>query len=206
MSTTPPPEWRSYEELTEQLIQRIGAADGIATRRLERDALMAGRANPNQIDVVWEFEDASGQAVRLLFECRSYQRRINQQAVHSWRGAVDDVAFDGVETVGVMVTSTGYQGGARRVADTYGIVICELRGPTAEDLANRITSVKVDLLIRSPYVTELSVKATEQLGPRRQSERTARRVLPRPGGGGDRAIGGQPSARRTRSRRRRPTA
>jgi hypothetical protein len=108
MTGAPPPEWRSYEEVTEELMRRIGAADGIATLRLERDVLMAGRATENQIDVLWEFREASGLVVRLLFECRSYRRRINQQALHSWRSVVDDVSDRGIETIGVMVSSTGY--------------------------------------------------------------------------------------------------
>jgi hypothetical protein len=34
-------------------------------------------------DEFWEFELVPGRVVRLLFECRSYKRRINQQALHS---------------------------------------------------------------------------------------------------------------------------
>jgi len=164
MMSAPPPEWRSYEEVTEELMRRIGAADRIATLRLERDVLMAGRATENQIDVLWEFQEESGRVVRLLFECRSYRRRINQQALHSWRSVVDDVSDPVIETIGVMVSSIGYQAGAQRVADTYGIVICELRTPNAIDLAGRWRSVRIELRTRMPQVTDLSVKATEQLG------------------------------------------
>jgi hypothetical protein len=50
-----------------------------------------------------------------------------QQALHGWRSVVDDVGEAGIETIGVMVTTAGYQSGAQRVADSYGIVILELR-------------------------------------------------------------------------------
>lgn len=157
------PQWRSYEEVTEELVGRLGAVSGLTTVRLERDVPVRGRANDNQVDVLWEFERASGERVRLVFECRSYKRRINQQALHSWRSIVDDVSEPGVETVGVMVTTTGYQSGAQRVADTYGIVILELRAPTEHDLANRWRSVRTELVARMPLLTDLSVDATEQL-------------------------------------------
>lgn len=157
------PQWRSYEEVTEELVGRLGAVSGLTTLRLERDVPVSGRANDNQIDVLWEFQRESGERVRLLFECRSYKRRINQQALHSWRSIVDDVSEAGVETVGVMVTTTGYQSGAQRVADTYGIGILELRAPTERDLANRWRSVRTQLVIRAPHVTDLAVDATEQL-------------------------------------------
>ena len=113
--------------------------------------------------MLWEFQRPSGERVRLLFECRSYTRRINQQSLHSWRSIVDDVSEPGIEAVGVMVTTTGYQSGAQRVADTYGIVILELRAPTERDLASRVTSVRIELLARTPQVSDLTVDATEQL-------------------------------------------
>jgi hypothetical protein len=165
MNATTPPEWRSYEEVTADLVRRLGSANGITTLRLERDVLLSGRATDNRIDVLWEFQRASSQPVRVLFECRSYARRINQQALHSWRSVVDDVAEPGVETIGVMVTTTGYQSGAQRVADSYGIVILELRTPTEQDLANRWRSVRVDFVARMPQVSDLAVDVTEQLGP-----------------------------------------
>jgi hypothetical protein len=163
VTDTASPRWRSYEEVTEELVGRLGAVSGLTTLRLERDVPVSGRANDNQIDVLWEFQRESGERTRLLFECRSYKRRINQQALHSWRSIVDDVSEPGVETVGVMVTTTGYQSGAQRVADTYGIVILELRAPTERDLANRWRSVRTELVVRTPLVSDLSVDATEQL-------------------------------------------
>jgi hypothetical protein len=164
VSGTRPPEWRSYQELTEELMQRLGAADGTTTVRLEPEVPVSGRANDNCIDVLWEVQGSSGELVRLLFECRSYKRRITQQALHSWRSIVDDVSEPGVETIGVMVTTTGYQSGAQRVADTYGIVILELRAPTERDLANRAIPVRTEFVARVTRVTELAIDATEHLG------------------------------------------
>lgn len=159
-----PPEWRSYEEVTEELIGRLGAANGVTTLGLKRDVLLGGRATHNRIDVLWEFERASGQRVRVLFECRSYARRINQQALHSWRSVVDDVAEPGIETIGVMVTTTGYQSGAQRVADSYGIGILELRVPTERDLANRVHAIRLEFVARTPQVRDVAIDAIEQLG------------------------------------------
>jgi hypothetical protein len=165
MPDAPNPDWGSYEELTQELMGRVGAADGVSTVRLERNVPLTGRATENKIDVLWEFRDDADRLVRLIFECRSYKRRITQQALHSWRSIVDDVAEPGIDTIGVMVTTKGYQAGAQRVADTYGIVICELRAPSEADLAGRVHTVRVQLVARLPQVTDLEVKATEKLGP-----------------------------------------
>ena len=64
-----------------------------------------------------------------------------------------------------MVTTTGYQSGAQRVADSYGIVILELHVPTEHDLANRWRSIRIELVARMPQVSDLEVDAVEQLSP-----------------------------------------
>ncbi len=78
--------------MTEALVGRLGTANGLTIVRLERDVLLSGRVTGNRVDVLWELQRPSGERVRVLLECRSYARRINQQALHSWRSVVDDVA------------------------------------------------------------------------------------------------------------------
>ena len=86
----------------------------------------------------------------MLFECRSYRSTIRQQALHAWRSVIDDVRVSGWETLGVMVTTTGYQSGATRVADTYGITIYELRAPTHDDKMGRAQRIDVTIQARMP--------------------------------------------------------
>lgn len=157
------PDWNSYEELAQELMRRIGEADQIKTVRLEHDVELKGLATTNQIDVLWEFVDGSGQLVRFLFECRHYgtNTKIKQQQLHSWRSIVDDVSEPNVQTVGVMVTTNGFQSGAQSVADTYGILICELRKPTKKDLANRVRTIVIEIRARIPTITDLTVGAVE---------------------------------------------
>lgn len=155
--------WDNYEELTRTLLERIAAHAPVTTTRLERNLAVLGRATSNQVDVLWEFRDVVGQPIRLVFECRSYARPITQQALHSWRSVIDDIRADGILTVGVMVTRTGYQAGARRVAETYGIVILELRRPAGRDLEGRVASVTVGITARMPQVRDFQVQAADQL-------------------------------------------
>ena len=122
--------WKTYEQVTAWIVEQISARVGVRTTRLEPGRLV-GKGTTNQIDLIWEFIDHYDRRIRLLFECRSYATRIEQSAVHAWRSVVDDVAQDGWETLGVIVTTTGYQAGATRLAETYGITIFELRTPSA---------------------------------------------------------------------------
>lgn len=76
---------------------------------------------------------------------------------------MDDVTEADVPTFGVMVTTTGYQSGARNVADTYGIVILELRQPTDVDLADRVLEVNIMVEFRIPRVVDLEVEVVSAL-------------------------------------------
>lgn len=76
---------------------------------------------------------------------------------------MDDVTEADVPTFGVMVTTTGYQSGARNVADTYGIVILELRQPTDVDLADRVLEVNIMVKFRIPRVVDLEVEVVSAL-------------------------------------------
>lgn len=157
-------EWVEYEVLTGLLVQRLAADAGIETLRVDRDVALPGRASNNRIDVVWDLVDEMGEPARVVFECRSYKRRITQQMLHSWRSVVDDVSTAEVRTLGVMVTRAGYQAGARAVANTYGIVILELREPTEHDLADRAAKITLTINARVPRMTDLRIQVPDD-GP-----------------------------------------
>ena len=164
MDDATPPGWDDYEKLTHELLGRLASVADIVMTRLERDVTLQGKATENRIDIVWEFADSTGELIRVIVECRSYSRRITQQALHSWRSVIDDVSVPGLTTVGVMVTTKGYQSGAQQVAESYGVVICELRLPNEADLANRATQVNVTIRPRFTHLTDLDAKAVEQSG------------------------------------------
>jgi len=86
VSGTRPPEWRSYQELTEELMRRLGAADGITTLRLEREVPMSGRATDNCIDVLWEVQGSSGEQSSLSRSTTSSRTRAGVPTRASWPG------------------------------------------------------------------------------------------------------------------------
>jgi len=146
-----------YEILTRYIVGMITATSPFPTLRLERNVVLQGKATSNQIDVLWQFQD--GTRTRLvLFECRAYASALKQSAIYAWRGVVDDVSAVHGPCEGVMVTATGYQSGARAVAETYGILILELREPNDLDVAGRVLEVRLQITTRSPYFEELLVE------------------------------------------------
>lgn len=152
-----------YELLVERLMRLISAYSIVETTRLEHNAKkVRGRSTSHQIDVLWELVAADGSPRRVVIECRRYKRRLEQKDVFAFSGVVRDLDTPELPTTGVMVTTTGYQLGARAVADTYGTVILQLREPTPDDLQSRLIQIEVAPKLRMPFIdTDVRVKAVE---------------------------------------------
>lgn len=150
-----------YERLVENLVADLVPRAGVTTERIERDVQVAGRSTSNQIDVLWDLTDANGQPTRIVFEAKSHKRPIDQGRLHAFRSVVDDIQDDGRPVSGVMVTTVGYQKGARSVTSTYGLVVLELRAPTAADMAGRVESVHVTIVAQALVVRDVRFDAIE---------------------------------------------
>lgn len=157
----------AYEELTRDLVERLGSLHGVTTVRLERNVVVHGKATRHEIDVIWQFKSRDAdQAQTVLFECRHYKDAIKKGRLLEFKGVVDDIAaYRGPDRLenpsGTMVTLSKYQIGARRVAETYGLTITELRPPTSEDLAGRVLEVRVLVRARIPLVDNFQIELAE---------------------------------------------
>ncbi len=155
------PSASEYERLVERLVGELVPSASVVTDAVKRDVRLRGRSTTNQIDVLWDITDAAGQSRRIVFEARSYGRPVDQGRLHAFRSVVDDIQDPQRPVTGVMVTTTGYQSGARRVASTYELVVLELREPTAEDLAGRVASINVTVNLQVPVVRDLRFEVVE---------------------------------------------
>lgn len=146
------PSGPEYEKLIKRLVNGIRSRAHVETESIRRNVQVSGLANtPNQLDVVWDVKDAAGNHFRIVFEARSKGRRIEKNAVYAFKGVIEDIQNSNRPVYGVMVTTTGYQSGAQAVADTYGIVILELREPTDKDRSGRVG--RIDLAVGVTAVT-----------------------------------------------------
>jgi hypothetical protein len=139
-----------YENLTRDLVQRISDLSPLATTRLEHNVILPGRASQHQIDVLWEFATPTGAAQRIIFECKHRTGSLEQNDMLAFKSVVEEVACDSIPTTGVMVHLTGYQRGAKNIADTYGVIILELRSPDEDDLKGRLATFEVLVVQRWP--------------------------------------------------------
>jgi Restriction endonuclease len=148
-----------YEQLTKGIVERLNRQDVFRTDRVAQNEVIIGRSGPNQIDVIWEGA-VNETRERWVFECRHYKNPIKRKDLHAFRGVVDDISDD-LPTRGYMVTKTGYQRGAKKVAETYGITIIELREPTSEDLNGRILGFTLNFTMRGVVVDDVEYEFAE---------------------------------------------
>ena len=94
-----------YERFTQEIYQQLVNLDVVRTTKVQHDVKLEGRSGQkHQIDVYWEYEIAGNK---------------------HFKGVLDDL--NGVN--GIMVTKVGYQEGAKKYAQEYGISLKELRTP-----------------------------------------------------------------------------
>ena len=152
-----------YEGLTHLLVGRISNRASVTTIRLEHDVVLPGRASSHQIDVLWEFTNGSGVAHRIIFECKHRGKALEQKDVLAFKGVVDEVGYKSIPTTGVMVHLTGYQLGAQKIADTYGVIILELRSPNDKDVESRAMTIRGSFVARIPVFKDVHMDVCERL-------------------------------------------
>lgn len=156
---------REYELLVRDLIARLPIYADVTTTKLVHDTRLKGHATDNQIDVLWDFTDAAGQDHRVIFEARSYARTIEQGKLHAFRSVVDDLQDPSRPVVGAMVTTQGYQRGAKQIAETYGVLVLELRQPTAGDMKDRLAQIDLTVVPQFVAITDVKFEAVDVYDP-----------------------------------------
>ena len=147
----------AYEELAKRIATELAYYFGVLTQRCDLRVAMPGRGTTNEVDVLWEGWIDSTEH-RIVVECKHYGRKVDQGRLHTFRSVLDDIADD-VPTTGVFVTTVGYQSGAQSLAETYGIVVLELRPPSPADLAGRVTQIVLSISARMEVVDDVHVEA-----------------------------------------------
>lgn len=117
-----------YEKFTQEIYQELSNARGITTN-VEHNVKLTGKSGQkHQIDVYWEYKIA-GVQYKVAIECKNYGRKLSVDKVNAFRGVLADL----IDVKGIMITPKGYQAGAKKIADSCGINLKELRTPSEED-------------------------------------------------------------------------
>ena len=114
---------------------------------VRHDVKLLGKSGcEHQIDVYWEYEIA-GIPQRVAIECKNYDSLVPIGKVRDFLGVLHDLS----DVRGIMVSSKGYQVGAKKYADYYGISLKELRRPAKNEHIGTITTVSHSDVIQCLY-------------------------------------------------------
>jgi hypothetical protein len=139
-----------YEQFVQDVYQAIVSAEGVETIKVEHNIQLGGNSGcEHQIDVYWEFRLA-GQTYKTAIECKAYNQNVSIGKIRDFYGVLVDVPG----LTGIFATLVGYQSGAKKYAEHYGISLKELREPTDADWQGRIQDINLNL-----HVVKVQVKS-----------------------------------------------
>ena len=139
-----------YELLTKRIFQDILDQSDVKTIEVKHNVTLQGKAAKHQIDVYWKFE-LNGFEYETVVQAKDWNQPVSQGALLQFKGVLDDLRGS---PVGVFVTRTGYQSGARDYANVHGIKLFELREPTDQDYEGKIKEIHLRMHYQFPQVSQ----------------------------------------------------
>ncbi len=128
-----------YEKFAQSIYQEFINARGITTNVKHNVKLIGKSGQRHQIDVYWEYE-INGKKHKIAIECKNHNRKLSVDKVNAFRGVLADLY--GIQ--GIMISKKGYQAGAKKIADSCGIYLRELRPPEDDDDC-RVAEVTINI-------------------------------------------------------------
>jgi hypothetical protein len=138
-----------YEKLAQKIYEEILALQGVENIDVRHNVKIKGKSGvEHQIDVFWEYKYA-GVAHRVLIECKHYSHAVSLLHVRNLHGLTIDIP----NSTGIIVTTIGFQSGAKEYADFYEMGLKLLRKPRGEDWDDCIQIVNIEMqVIRNHYL------------------------------------------------------
>jgi len=143
---------KPYEALTEQVFTRL-LAQGSLCANVERDVVLTGKSTCHQIDVTFTFV-AGPTTYRTIVQCKDWGTPVKQEHVLAFHGVLNDIPG---QPRGIIVSRSGFQKGARNVAEHHGIQLYQLREPCDEDWDGLFRRIIINLTIQAPHFDEVRV-------------------------------------------------
>lgn len=138
-------------------MQGLLAAQGI-TIAVEHDKKIVGLSGQeHQIDVYWEHR-LGGLLFRVAIDCKNYNRAVEVAHVRNMLGVLQDVP--GLR--GVLVTSSGFQEGALKLAAAHQIQLHVIREAVEADYDGLIRRIELQMNLVIPTTTKLNVRINKE--------------------------------------------
>ena len=114
-----------YEKFTQEIHNEILKNLYVKNIDVKHNVKLTGKSGQkHQIDVYWEYQ-YDNTTFKIAIECKNYNHTVSIGKVRDFFG----VLYDLENVKGIMVTKKGYQEGAKKFGEHYGIDLMELRVP-----------------------------------------------------------------------------
>lgn len=122
----------AYENLVQSIFQEIVNQESVKTITVQRSVQVQGLKTSHVIDIYWEYM-LGGIVYRTIVQAKDWKSKVKQEQVLALKGVLDDIPG---QPRGVLVARTGFQAGAKKVAQASGIKLFLLdqrkRGPNSQ--------------------------------------------------------------------------
>lgn len=143
-----------YELLAKEIYKCLLKSDGIENIDIQHNIKLPGKSGCNhQIDVYWEFKLA-GKIHRVAIECKNFSKEVSIAKVRDFFGVTYDIG----NIKGIFASKKGFQSGAKKFADYYGISLKEIRQPNEEDWKGRLKTIEIEINVMPIKVTAIYVE------------------------------------------------
>ena len=132
-----------YEVLVKEIFEQILKYNlaNLKTLKIEHDVYIKGNLGTHQIDVYWEFE-FNGIKYKTVVQAKDWNSNVPQEKILAFNQILQDIPG---QPRGIFITKTGYQKGAREIAEKLNIVLYELRKPTDKAWEGKMRDLKIIL-------------------------------------------------------------
>lgn len=132
-----------YELLVKEIFEQILKYNlaNLKTLKIEHDVYIKGNLGTHQIDVYWEFE-FNGIKYKTVVQAKDWNSNVPQEKILAFNQILQDIPG---QPRGIFITKTGYQKGAKEIAEKLNIVLYELRKPTDKDWEGKMRDLKIIL-------------------------------------------------------------
>ncbi len=126
-----------YELFVKEVCEKLDSIEGVENSKIIHNEHIIGLSGTHhQVDLVWTFQK-DGEERKYLVECKGYNNRVKKEKVMAFHALLNDV---GLKT-GIYTSKKGFQSGAVKYADKYGINLLEIRPPEDDDWKGRMRDV-----------------------------------------------------------------
>jgi hypothetical protein len=111
-----------YELLAREIFELLVNQNSARNIEVKHNVSLQGKVTKHQIDVYWEFE-LGGVTYKTVVQTKDWNNPLNKGELLKFKEVLDDLPG---QPRGIVVTRSGYQRGAKQVAQGNGILLYEL--------------------------------------------------------------------------------